>query len=138
MSGVPVLKPGQTVYVKARNTRLYPAPMATSTPLGLLQPGAMVSWLGWAEESREYHQVKAGNKVGFIYFLNLSLHFPAPEYTAGPSCPNCRGAGYVLPNGIDPAVLGNNFVYPVCPMCKGTGYPPGYDRAYQSFGATRG
>jgi uncharacterized protein YgiM (DUF1202 family) len=74
-----------TLYVKARNTRLMASPAATADVVAILQPGQQVTWLRADPKNKQWHHVKVEGKKpqqGLIFQSNLSTRPPNMELTA--------------------------------------------------------
>jgi hypothetical protein len=81
------LKSDDTIYVKARNTKLLLAPTASAEVKAVLRVGDVLQWK--AKEANGFHAVRLPGKdtVYFVYGANLSLAAPKQEQwaTAGTS-----------------------------------------------------
>jgi uncharacterized protein YgiM (DUF1202 family) len=64
------VKPGSTLYVRARNTRVLKAP-GSSEVKTILQPGDKVKWLG--KDKNGWHTIKAGGYQGVVLGASLSV-----------------------------------------------------------------
>lgn len=74
-----------TLYVKARNTRLMASAAATADVVAILQPGQQVTWLGADPKNKQWHRVKVKGKEaqqGLVFQSNLSTKPPNMELTA--------------------------------------------------------
>lgn len=80
-TGAFALKAGETVFIKAKNTKLLKAAKVDASSDETLQPGDKVEWQ--KAEGKEFHQVKAGGKTGYVYFSNLSTKPPESETLQG-------------------------------------------------------
>lgn len=58
---------GDTLTVRARNTRLRASPAADAKVLQVLQPGQTVTFQGRDEKNPEWLKVKAGDAEGVVY-----------------------------------------------------------------------
>lgn len=76
------LSAGTKVFIKAKNTRLLSAAKADAKSTVTLQPGEEVLWQSMSP-SKEFHQIKAGSKTGYVLFSNLSTKPPSTEYLQG-------------------------------------------------------
>jgi hypothetical protein len=83
------VKPGGTLYVKARTTRLMKGPSATGDALAILQPPTPVRWEGPDPKHKQWHRVTADGRTGFVFQSNLATRPPSLEVVAG------EGAGKV-------------------------------------------
>ena len=83
------VKPGGTLYVKARTTRLMKSPSATGDALAILQPPTAVRWEGADPKQRQWHRVTVDSHTGFVFQSNLATQPPSLEVVAG------EGAGKV-------------------------------------------
>ncbi|RYZ36795.1 MAG: SH3 domain-containing protein [Myxococcaceae bacterium] len=73
-------KPGDKLYVKARNTRVLVSPEATSNVVAVLQPGQQVTWKGADPKNKQWHQVTdPKGKPGYVFQTNLSTKPPNME-----------------------------------------------------------
>src|SRR5262245_23769870 len=74
-----------TLYVKARNTRLMASAAPTANVVAILQPGQQVTWLGADPKNKQWHRVKVKGKEtqeGLVFQSNLSTKPPNMELTA--------------------------------------------------------
>jgi uncharacterized protein YgiM (DUF1202 family) len=74
-----------TLYVKARNTRLMASASPTADVVAILQPGQQVTWLGADVKNKQWHRVKVKGKEtqqGLVFQSNLSTKPPDMELTA--------------------------------------------------------
>ena len=77
------MKPGEALYVKAKNTRVMKSPSPTADAVAILQPGQQVVWNGADPKNKQWHSVKApGGKVGYVFQTNLSASAPKMELVA--------------------------------------------------------
>jgi hypothetical protein len=76
------VKPGESLYVKARNTRLMASAASTADVVAILQPGQQVKWLGADSKNTQWHQVEAAGKKGLVFQSNLSPRPPSMELIA--------------------------------------------------------
>src|SRR3954468_5506051 len=74
-------KPGVTLYVKARNTRVLKDPSGASV-VAVLQPGAPVTWQGPDPKDKRWHRVLSGKNAGVVMASNLTAEKPKGEVTA--------------------------------------------------------
>lgn len=79
------VKPGGTLYVKARTTRLMKTPSATGDALAILQPPTAVRWEGADPKQRQWHRVTVDSRTGFVFQSNLCTQPPSLEVVAGPN-----------------------------------------------------
>ena len=79
------VKPGGTLYVKARTTRLMKSPSATGDALAVLQPPTPVVWEGADPKQRQWHRVTVDSRTGYVFQSNLSTQPPSLEVVAGPN-----------------------------------------------------
>ncbi|RKG91678.1 SH3 domain-containing protein [Corallococcus terminator] len=76
-------KPGEKLYVKARNTRVLASPEATANVVVVLQPGQQVTWKGAAPTDKQWHLVtEPKGKPGYVFQTNLSTKPPNMELVA--------------------------------------------------------
>jgi uncharacterized protein YgiM (DUF1202 family) len=74
------VKPGESLYVKAKNTRVMESPSPTVNVVVILQPGEQVTWEGGDAKNKQWHRVTApGGKKGFVFQTNLSTTAPNME-----------------------------------------------------------
>jgi hypothetical protein len=73
------VKPGGTLYVKARNTRLMASASPTADAVVILQPGQQVKWLGADPKNKQWHRVESGGKKGVVFQSNLAAQPPNME-----------------------------------------------------------
>jgi hypothetical protein len=83
------VKPGGTLYVKARTTRLMKGPSATADALAVLQPPTPVRWEGADTKHKQWHRVSVEGREGYVFQSNLATQPPSLEVVAG------EGAGKV-------------------------------------------
>jgi hypothetical protein len=117
------LESGQTVYVKVKNCKLLNKPAVDAAVLAVLQPKTSVIWLAQATGTKEFHQVKYGNLIGFIFFTNLQRE-PVTNLPISNDlykCTACNGLGYLKMNGMKESQIGNPYIHPVCSRCDGKG-----------------
>jgi hypothetical protein len=83
-AAVAELSPGQTVYVKVKNTRIFQKPDPSATMVGKpQQPGAELVWNGRLKgSSLPWQQVTVNGKKGYVLGSNLSLTKPSDELEA--------------------------------------------------------
>ena len=73
------LKAGDTVYVRARDTKVLKAPGSTAQ-VAQLQPGDSLTWKGQSKKDPHYHEVATENgKTGVVWYQNLSTTPPKGE-----------------------------------------------------------
>lgn len=76
-------KPGDTLYIKARNTRVLKDPSASAAVVAVLQPGAAVTWQGPDPKDKRWQRIALpGKKQGVVMSANLTAERPKPEVTA--------------------------------------------------------
>lgn len=75
------VKPGESLFIKARNTKLFESAAPTAKVLAVLQPGEQVLWKGADPKSKRWHRVVAGKKEGVVFQSNLSPTRPSLELT---------------------------------------------------------
>jgi hypothetical protein len=73
------VKPGGTLFVKARNTRLMANSSPTADAVAILQPGQQVKWLGADAKNKQWHLVEAAGKKGVVFQSNLATKPPNME-----------------------------------------------------------
>jgi len=73
------VKPGEALFVKARNTRLMASASPTADAIAILQPGQQVKWLGADPKNKQWHRVEADGKQGLVFQSNLSPKAPQLE-----------------------------------------------------------
>jgi hypothetical protein len=73
------VKPGGTLFVKARNTRLMASASPTADALAILQPGKQVKWLGADPKNKQWHRVEVDGKQGVVFQSNLATQPPSME-----------------------------------------------------------
>lgn len=79
------VKPGGTLYIKAKDTKVLEKPDGKSKVLGLLQGGVSVTWRGSDPTNRLFHHVEGvdsrGQQLnGYVLQANLTPSQLAPEY----------------------------------------------------------
>jgi hypothetical protein len=75
-------KPGDTLYIKARNTRVLKDPSAGAAVVVVLQPGAAVTWQGPDPKDKRWQRVVSGKSKGVVLSANLSVEKPKAEVMA--------------------------------------------------------
>ena len=73
------VKPGEMLYIRAKDTKLLKDAKATSKEVAKLQPGTEVVWNGADKTDKTFHSVKAGAKSGFVLMVNLTPVKPSTE-----------------------------------------------------------
>ncbi|CAM3384849.1 SH3 domain-containing protein [Corallococcus sp. ZKHCc1 1396] len=82
-AGAWAAKPGDKLYVKARNTRVLVSAAPTANVVVVLQPGQQVTWNGADPKNKQWHLVKEpGGKPGYVFQTNLSTKPPNMELVA--------------------------------------------------------
>jgi hypothetical protein len=76
------VKPGGTLFVKARNTRLMANASPTADAVAILQPGQEVRWLGADPKNKQWHRVEVEGKQGVVFQSNLAPKAPQLELVA--------------------------------------------------------
>jgi len=74
-------KPGDTLYIKARNTRVLKAPSAGAAVVVVLQPGDAVTWQGPDPRDKRWQKVTSGKQQGVVMTANLTAERPRQEVT---------------------------------------------------------
>jgi len=75
-------KPGDTLYIKARNTRVLKDPSASAAVVVVLQPGAAVIWQGPDPKDKRWQRVVSGKNKGVVLSANLAVEKPKGEVIA--------------------------------------------------------
>src|SRR5436190_22759141 len=75
-------KPGDTLYIKARNTRVLKDPSASAAVVVILQPGDAVTWQGPDAKDKRWQKVVSGKDKGVVMTANLTAEKPKAEVTA--------------------------------------------------------
>ncbi len=73
------VKPGDTLYIRSKDTKVLKAAKANAPPVVTLQPGAEVVWNGADKTDKAFHAVKSGAKTGFVLMVNLTPIKPSEE-----------------------------------------------------------
>ena len=76
------VKPGGTLYIRARNTRVLKDTSSGAAVVVVLQPGAEVTWQGPDPRDKRWQRVVSGKKQGVVMTANLSVEKPKQEVTA--------------------------------------------------------
>jgi hypothetical protein len=76
------VKPGEALFVKARNTRLMASSAPTADAVSILQPGQQVKWLGADPKDKRWHRVEVEGKQGVVFQSNLTAKPPQLELIA--------------------------------------------------------
>ncbi len=77
-------KVGDTLFVKAKNTKVLAKASPTADVVVLLQPGDEVVWKGADKKEKRWHKVSVAGKEGLVFQSNLSTAKPSME-TVGTS-----------------------------------------------------
>lgn len=77
-SGALAVAKGGKLYIKSKDTKVF-KDAKVGAPLVTLQPGAEVTWNGASEKDKQFHEVVANGKKGFVLMTNLSPSKPAQE-----------------------------------------------------------
>ncbi|HYV44011.1 MAG TPA: SH3 domain-containing protein [Myxococcaceae bacterium] len=72
-------KPGDMLYIKARNTRILKDSSANAVMVGVLQPGDAVTWQGPDPKDKRWQRVVSGKKQGVVLSVNLTAEKPKAE-----------------------------------------------------------
>lgn len=86
-SGAFAVKVGDELYIKAKDTKVLKDAKATASAVVTLQPGTKVKWLGPNDKDKQFHQVEANGKKGFVLMSNLSPNAPQQEIDASSGKP---------------------------------------------------
>ena len=70
---------GATLYIKSKDTKVLKDPKAGAATVTTLQPGAEVVWNGASEKDKQFHEINAAGKKGFVLMSNLSPNKPKAE-----------------------------------------------------------
>ena len=73
------VKPGDTLYIKSKDAKVFKDDSLKSKVVGTLQPGANVTWQGVSKGDKQLHKVKAGKVEGFTLQQNLTPNKPQME-----------------------------------------------------------
>lgn len=73
------VRPGDTLYVKSRNTRVLKDPSASAAVVVILQPGTAVTWQGPDAKDRRWQRIAVGTQQGVVMTANLSAEKPKEE-----------------------------------------------------------
>lgn len=80
-TGAWAVKVGDNLYIKAKGVKLLKEPKATSAAVGKeLAVGDAVVWKGPSDKDRQFHQIEAGGKSGFVLMSTLSPSKPQAEF----------------------------------------------------------
>lgn len=85
--GALAVSPGGTLYIKSKDAPLLKEPKAKAAKLDTLQPGTAVTWLGVSEKDKQFHQVQAGAKKGFVLRSDLTPQKPQAELSGATGQP---------------------------------------------------
>jgi hypothetical protein len=72
-------KVGDTLFVKAKNTKVVAKASPTADVVAVLQPGDEVTWQGADKKEKRWHKVSAGGKEGMVFQSNLTTKKPSME-----------------------------------------------------------
>lgn len=70
---------GGKLYVKTKDTPLLKDPKASSAKVSTLQPGTEVTWKGASAKDKQFQEVEAAGKKGFVSTTNLTPQQPQQE-----------------------------------------------------------
>lgn len=70
---------GGKLYVKTKDTPLLKDPKASSAKVSTLQPGTEVTWKGASAKDKQFQEVEAAGKKGFVSTSNLTPQQPQQE-----------------------------------------------------------
>lgn len=74
------VKPGGTLYIKSKGVKLLKDAKAGAAAVGAeLKVGAAVIWKGPSDKDKQFHEVEADGKKGFVLMTNLSPSVPQEE-----------------------------------------------------------
>jgi hypothetical protein len=76
------VKPGGTLYIKSKDTKVLDKADAKGKAVTTLQPGAEVVWQGADEANKQFHKIESGKFKGYTLQANLSPSKPANENLA--------------------------------------------------------
>ena len=72
-------KVGDTLFVKAKNTRVVAKASPTADVVAVLQPGDEVVWQGADKKQKRWHKVNIAGKQGLVFGSNLTSKKPSME-----------------------------------------------------------
>ncbi len=72
-------KVGDTLFVKAKNTKVVAKASPTANVIAVLQPGDEVVWKGADKKQKRWHKVSVGGKNGLVFQSNLTTQKPSME-----------------------------------------------------------
>jgi len=74
------VKPGGTLFIKSKDTKVLKDPKASAASAGTLQPGEEVTWVGPSDKDKTFHEISTAKiKKGYVLQANLSPSKPAEE-----------------------------------------------------------
>lgn len=74
------VKPGGTLYIKSKGVKLLKDPKAGAATVGAeLKVGAAVIWNKASDKDKQFHEIEADGKKGFVLMTNLSPSVPQEE-----------------------------------------------------------
>jgi hypothetical protein len=76
------VKPGGTLYIKSKDTKVLEKADAKAKSVGTLQPGDEVVWVGPDTANKQFHSIEAGKVKGFTLQANLTPSKPQQEQLA--------------------------------------------------------
>jgi hypothetical protein len=87
--GAWAVKVGDKLYIKAKGVKLLKEPKATAAPASPkeLAVGDAVVWKGPSDKDKQFHQIEANGKSGFVLMSSLSPSQPQPELAEGTGKP---------------------------------------------------
>lgn len=72
-------KVGDTLFIKAKNTKVMASASPTANVVTVLQPGDEVVWKGADKKVKRWHKVSVGGKGGLVFQSNLTTKKPNME-----------------------------------------------------------
>ncbi len=72
-------KVGDTLFVKAKNTKIVAKASPTADVVAVLQPGDEVVWKGADAKEKRWHKVSVAGKDGMVFQTNLTTKKPSME-----------------------------------------------------------
>lgn len=85
-SGAWAVSKGGTLYVKSKETKLF-KDAKVGAAVATLKVGDAVTWNGPSEKDKQFHEIVANGKKGFVLMTNLTPNKPAEEIDASTGKP---------------------------------------------------
>jgi hypothetical protein len=105
-AGAGAVKKGEPLFIKSKDTKVLKDAKADAKAVATLQPGAEVIWNGASEKDKQFHEVSANGKKGYVLMTNLSPRKPTEEIsgsTGKPISPQAFASSGAATKALSPA-----------------------------------